>query len=132
MNKGIHARRLGWETIPAQVVEVDRRGARLREIAENLHRNELTALERSTLVAEWCELIGQSAQLEQIESKREDGRGHRPEGGDAKAARELNLSRGEVQRSKKVASLSPEAREAARPACRVLRPRSRPTKEYRP
>jgi hypothetical protein len=52
----------------------------LREIAENLHRNELTALERDTQVARWIELVsakkvsGQSAA--KIDRERVD-----PEGG---------------------------------------------------
>ena len=36
----------------------DYRNHRLVEIAENLHRAELTALERDKLVEEWCELSG--------------------------------------------------------------------------
>ena len=34
-------------------------GCRLIEISENLHRAELTALERDKLVAEWVELTGE-------------------------------------------------------------------------
>ena len=60
------------------------------EIVENLHRADLTELERKEQTAEWIRLadaeeIGagdlQLAQVAPIESKREDGRGHRHEGG---------------------------------------------------
>ena len=83
---------------------------RLAEIAENLHRKELTRLERSKLVAEWVELVGgeKPVQVAQVSG----GRGI--EGGDSKAARDLGLSRYDVRRSKKVAGLTDEAVEAAK------------------
>jgi len=94
---------------------------RLWEISENLHRAELTALERDKLVAEWVELTGdQSEQSVPIESKREDGKGHRPESGVRLAARRLpvegktdDAKRMNVVRALKVASLSPEAQDEA-------------------
>jgi ParB/RepB/Spo0J family partition protein len=110
------AKALGWSEIDANIIDCDPedyKTHRLIEITENLHRNDLTALERSKLVAEWVELTNQSAQVEQVESKRADGRGHRPKGGDAEASRQLGLSRGDIQRSKKIANLSPEAQQAA-------------------
>lgn len=62
---------------------------RLWEISENLHRAELSVLERAKLVKEW---VGMTAdhlpQVGAIESKREDGRGHRPESG-VRLARQL-------------------------------------------
>ena len=86
------------------------------EISENLHRAELTALERDKLVAEWVELTGDvSGQNDQ------KPQGGRPEGGISLAARQLpvdgktdNAKRLNVSRSLKVASLSPEAQDAAR------------------
>jgi ParB-like chromosome segregation protein Spo0J len=57
---GLHrleaAKRLGWDEIDALFVtgnEIDRE---LQEIAENLHRSELTVLERDTLIGRWAEL----------------------------------------------------------------------------
>ncbi len=67
---------------------------------ENLHRAELTALERAEHVAEWVGLTDvQSAQVAPIESKRADGRGHRQEGGINAAVRELGIDRTEAQRA---------------------------------
>lgn len=49
--------------------------ARMWEIAENLHRADLTVLERDEHIAEWVRLSDvQSSQAATIESKREDGR----------------------------------------------------------
>jgi hypothetical protein len=70
--------------------------------------------EREKLVAEWCELVGQSVQVEQIENKREDRRGHRQKSGEAEASRQLGLSRPDVHRARKVANLSESAQEKAR------------------
>jgi hypothetical protein len=92
---------------------------RLWEIAENLHRAELTKLQHDEQVAEWIRLRNekenvQSAGLRPNESKREDGRGHRPEGGINAVAREFGIKRTSAQESVKVDSLSDEAKDAAR------------------
>lgn len=105
--------KLGWDEVDAIILDcepTDTRTRRLAEIAENLHRKELTKLERSKLVAEWVELVGgeKPVQVAQVSG----GRGI--EGGDSKAARDLGLSRYEVLRSKKVAGLTDEAVEAAK------------------
>jgi len=92
------------------------RACRLWEISENLHRAELTALERDKLVAEWVELTGESqvpqngAARPQYEKRgiREAAR-QLPVSGDTEKAREHQIAR-----SLKVASLSPEAQDAAR------------------
>jgi hypothetical protein len=62
----------------------------------------------------------QSGQNVQNESRREDGRGHRQEGGVSKAARELPVSgntdeakRKTIERAIKIAGLSDDARAAA-------------------
>lgn len=91
----------------------------LAEIAENLHRREIDALERNELMDQWRRLREDrkvhSAQLGPNEkSVREDGRGHRQPGGIRKAARDLGVSRQTLERATKVASLSPEAKTAAR------------------
>ncbi|NJL50560.1 MAG: ParB N-terminal domain-containing protein [Blastochloris sp.] len=52
-------RRLGWEQVPAAFTEADATDVRRWEIAENLHRAELTALERAEHVREWVRLTEQ-------------------------------------------------------------------------
>ncbi len=101
-------------------VNVDATGARMMEIAENLDRAELTALERDEHIAEWIRLAKkqadlQSPQVEAIESKRSDGRGHRPESGTNRAARELGIEEEDARRATKVAGLSGEAKEGGGP-----------------
>jgi hypothetical protein len=92
--------------------------ARLWEIAENLHRAELSALERADHVKKWRDLTleAHARQPDANENRRADGRGHRPEGGNRLAARSLGLSEPDVRRAVKVASLSDEAKQAARDA----------------
>jgi ParB family transcriptional regulator, chromosome partitioning protein len=113
--------RLGWTEI--DTVELPRTGEdaatliEMTEIAENLHRREIAALERSELQARWAGLVKvrQSAQLGQIESKRPDGKGHRAPGGLSAAARDLGISRQAAQRSITIAEkLAPEAKAVAR------------------
>jgi ParB family transcriptional regulator, chromosome partitioning protein len=115
------AQKLGWREIECLVMafESDEK-ARMWELAENLHRAELSAVERAEHIAEWIRLTEkidnaklQSFQVETIESKRPDGRGHRSESGVNKAARDLGISKGDAHRAVKIASLTPEAKEAA-------------------
>ncbi len=91
---GLHrleaAKRLRWDEIDAVLVTGNEIERELQEIAENLHRSELTALERDTQIGRWA--------------------------GVRKVARELNLGRKDVERAVKVASISPEAKQAARVA----------------
>jgi ParB-like chromosome segregation protein Spo0J len=109
-------KRLGIEQIECSLVDVDATGARMMEIAENLDRAELTALERDEHVAEWIRLADlQSRQPDANEkSKREDGRGHRHEGGVRAASRELGLSEPDARRANQVAGLSDEAKAVAK------------------
>jgi hypothetical protein len=86
---------------------------RLWEIAENLHRSELTVLERSEHIAEWVRLTeNKGAQVAQVSAK--GGRGI--EGGLSAATRELGIDRTEAQRSAKIDSLTAEAKAIARDA----------------
>ena len=110
---GLHrleaAKRLGWDEIDALFVtgnEIDRE---LQEIAENLHRSELTVLERDTLIGRWAELTAVKAS--QVETPLG---GRQPsEKGVRKVANDLGLDKSDVQRAVKVASISPEAKRAA-------------------
>jgi ParB/RepB/Spo0J family partition protein len=100
-------KRLDWFEIPAVFVDMDERERRMWEISENLHRAELSTLERDEQVAEWIKL---AAGL----SRQHDEKLGRPEGGRAKASREIGVSEPDARRAEKVASLSDEAKEAAR------------------
>lgn len=100
-------KRLDREHIPACIVSMTNAEARMWEIAENLHRAELSKLERSNEVAEWVKLCDEFR-----DNLSEKSRG-RPEGGMAAASRELGIGEKEVQRSVQIASITPEAKEAA-------------------
>ena len=104
------ARKLGWSTIPCYVENLSATDARLWEISENLHRAELSVGERSDQIAEWVRLT--TDKPDQVEQVSKGGRGK--ESGVAKASRDLGIDRSEVNRSVRIASITPEAREAAR------------------
>lgn len=109
------ARKLGWDTIDCHLIEADDRQARMAEIAENLHRAELTALERSEQVAEWLRLEEEHAtekagQVDRL-SATVGGRGKT--GGISEAAREIGIDRSTARRARKIGTLPPEAKAAA-------------------
>jgi hypothetical protein len=104
-------KRLGREHVPALIVSMNNDEARLWEIAENLHRSELTKLERDEQIAEWIKITERLS----VQSAPK-GLGHRPEGGISKAARDLDIEETDAKRAVKVASLSDEAKDAAREA----------------
>ncbi len=110
-------RSLGREQIEALVyrglsdIEI-----RLAEIVENLHRAELTVIQRADQVTEYVKLVKERqkegvAQLGQRPSNVKGASGR--EAGDSAAARELGMSRQEIQRADKIASIAPEGRAAA-------------------
>lgn len=91
---------------------------RLTEIAENLHRREISQIERAGLVAEWVRIVEGRlpAQVAQpvLPDGRKAGPQHKP-GGKSEAARKLGMSRDQVSRSLKINGLSDAAKaEAAR------------------
>jgi hypothetical protein len=98
-------------------MSVDSIEARLWEISENLHRAELTKLERSEQVAEWVRLT-----LKQEDGEPNKGAEPRPPSGGKQpndkgikaASRELGIARTNVQQSVKIAAIAPEAKETAR------------------
>ena len=73
----------------------------------------LPQMERDKLVAEWCRLVGKEDKMIQVESFSKIGAGRGNKGGEREAARQLGLSQPDVHRAIKVASLSPEAQQAA-------------------
>jgi ParB/RepB/Spo0J family partition protein len=101
------AQSLGWEEIDAVEIECSDVDARLWEISENLHRADLTTLQRDEQVALWIKLTDKVAQVAPVSG----GRGN--EGGVNAASRELGVDRTDAQRAVKVASLSSEAKAAA-------------------
>lgn len=103
------AKRLELLQVPAIIMEGSDDDARMWEIAENLHRAELTALERSEHIAEWVKLAEKPVQSAQVSK---GGRGH--DGGVSKATRDLGIERTDAIRSIKVASLTEEAKQVAR------------------
>jgi ParB-like chromosome segregation protein Spo0J len=113
---GLHrveaAKRLGWEEIDAVLVTGNEIERELQEIAENLHRSELTALERDTQIGRWAELT--AARASQVETPL--GGVQPSEKGVRKVANDLGLDKSRVQRALKIASISPEAKQAARDA----------------
>ena len=110
----------GLKEIPAIFFKGDNRHARLVTIEENLFRKDLTALERAEQYAEWFRIA------QQLEVSGQDVRkpkGGRPEGGVAKLARQLPISRTTaearrktMERSKAIADLAPKAKEAIKTA----------------
>jgi ParB family chromosome partitioning protein len=125
---GLHrleaCRRLGMAFIDARIVDLDEIECRLWEIAENLHRAELTALERSEQIAEWVRLAEERRKAAEVSGQadpklRQKGVGQgvgggRPESSINAAARELDIHRKEAQRSVRIAGLAPEAKAEAR------------------
>ncbi len=87
-----------------------------REIAENLHRADLTVQERADHIAEWVRITGEklAQQPAQVAPPvRKHGHAQAPTGINA-AVRDLGIDRTEAQRAVKIASIAPEAKEAAR------------------
>jgi ParB/RepB/Spo0J family partition protein len=104
------ARSLGWDEIDAIEIECSDVDAKLWEIAENLHRAELTKLQHDEQLAMWIKLT--ENKLAQSAPVISGGRGHT--GGARAASRDLGIDRDAASRAIKVASLSDEAKDAAR------------------
>lgn len=103
-------RRLGQTHIDAIVLDSNEPKNRLLTISENLHRLGYSALERAEAENEWLQAFegegGQDAQ---------PSGGHQPnDKGVSKTSRALEVSRRELQRAKRIAGISPEAKLRAR------------------
>ncbi len=77
---------------------------------------------RAELAAEWVRITVQRDFVAQVEPLQELSKGQGAKGGTREAARNLGMSRDQVARSLKVAALSPESKEAARPGLPVRNP----------
>ena len=90
----------------------------MAEIAENLHRAELTALERSEHIAAWINLIEEnqqgSGEAEKISGELDRRGSGRPKGGRSAAAREIGISEADARRSERIAALPDQAKAEAK------------------
>ena len=101
--------RLGKDEVACNVNEGNEIEAQLWEISENLHRAELTALERAEHISLWVDLTRAQADTEAQKGGRQPN-----EQGIRKAARKLGISKDRAARSRKIDALSDEAKQAAR------------------
>jgi hypothetical protein len=127
------ARELGWQEIPCRTLfsstpatedpsalnlQSSDRHAWMVEIAENLHRAELTALERSEHIAAWIKLIEENSpgsdETREAPSEPSNKGSGRPKGGRSAAAREIGISEADARRSERIAALPDEAKAEAK------------------
>jgi hypothetical protein len=106
------AKRLGWEYIEAVFVTGDAVEREMQEIAENLHRSDLTVLERDEQIARWIELEAASRIYTTCGNSSKPG----PKTSVAPSAEAIGINREAGRRAVKVASLSQAAKDAAREA----------------
>ncbi len=97
------AKKLGWSHIDCKVLVEDRGLSEMWEIAENLHRVDLTKDQRDEQIRRYATLLEhrelQSRQSVAFESQRDDGRGHRRKGVTATISEETGLSQRTIQRA---------------------------------
>jgi ParB family chromosome partitioning protein len=109
---------IGRDPIPVRVADFDDVEAQLWRISENLHRNELSALERAEQVTEFARLSQEKADAAKAETqaaqvahpdrsagKVEADAKRYEQRGDSLASRDLGLSRDEVRRARAIAAL---------------------------
>jgi hypothetical protein len=114
---GLHrleaAKLLGWDDIDCIVMAGRKIDRQLWKCAENLHRAELTPMQRAAYVKDWEKLLRDRATDDQGPQK-----GGRQPGdkGLSKTAKQLGMSREAVRRSRVVGSISREALKAAEAA----------------
>jgi ParB-like chromosome segregation protein Spo0J len=108
---------LQWEEVPCICIEDDENIARRVQLIENALRAELTRLEKANQTKE---LLESSEPLEQFSGETVRKKPGRPEGGDAKAARQLQVpgktveaKRKKIASDRKIGSLSKTVQEAA-------------------
>lgn len=95
-------RQIGEEATECFVIDDDEIDAKLWEIAENLCRAGLSKEERDEHIRRYAELLEarrQSTQNASIESKRDDGKGHRARGVASRIAEETGVSKDTIRRA---------------------------------
>lgn len=102
------AKRLGWEQIEAVFIDGDEADARLWEISENLHRAELSAVERAEHIDEWRRLTVAKNNPTSL------GNPGRPSKGHEATAAALGVSHQTVRNAERIASLPEPVREQAK------------------
>ena len=126
---------LGYEEAPVRIVGFDDLQARMWTISENLHRNELSALDRAQQIAEYARLTNEKLEgktEEAVKTEGDDPRetaieqekprqvgaagGRGNEGGNRATARDLGVPEQTVRRAAQVDSITPAAKEAVREA----------------
>jgi len=118
-------RLLGWTKIPCEIMS-DAIDAELWEIAENLHRKELSAMQRNLYLGRWVKLAERKLRLAgevsaQVARKPRQHRGEvgqgvgggRPIGGISAATRELGVERTKALRAVKITRLTKAAQAEA-------------------
>lgn len=107
---------LGWQEIDCEVIDVSARRARMLEITENLHRADLTELERAEQTAEWLRLADEedAEEVQQDILAQVGPKPGRPQSGVRAAAREIGVERHQAQRAVKIDGLAPEAKAEAK------------------
>lgn len=108
-------RRLGNEHVAVVIASMTNLEARMWEISENLHRADLSKQERAEQIAEWIELADEKRKLAAARPLSDSG-GRGNESGVRAAARDLNIAKTTAQEAVKIASMTEEAKEAAREA----------------
>ena len=99
-------KRLGIGKIPAQIIEYD--NAKIWTISENLHRVELSRLERAEGISEFAKLCGENAGR----SAHPLRGGKQPRNlGNSEAARQLGMDRKQVREARANANITPKAKE---------------------
>lgn len=105
------AKALGWERIECVVTNWDETEARLWEISENLHRAELDHQDKADQIEEWRRLM-----LDKVRNDSAPSNAQPKDQGFRKAAEALGVDEKTVRNAEKIASIAPEAKEAAREA----------------
>jgi ParB-like chromosome segregation protein Spo0J len=112
---GLHrleaAKSLGWKQIDCIVMKGGKIQRQLWTIAENLHRSDLTALQRAEHVAKWKRLV---QKLDGDAQAAQPGGRQPKDKGISRTANKLGITRETVRRSQAIAKISPKAKAAAK------------------